>query len=89
MVLNRWKYDDEKTVLKLAKWGWLKIKLAISFVYKQTYQQGLGRHNKEELMSILNKDFSSLSDFLGELLYNRKSVCCVHCTTVRSQYKSL
>lgn len=69
MVLNRWKYDDEKTVLKLAKWGWLKIKLAISFVNKQTYQQGLGRHNKEELMSILNKDFSSLSDFLGNKTY--------------------
>ena len=78
MVVCRWKYDDDMTVFKLANWGWLKIMIARWLSNRQTYQQGLGRHSKAEIMSILNKDFKCLSTVLGSnLIILLKTVICI------------
>lgn len=69
MVINRWKYDSEMREFKLSNWSWLKLTIARWFVNSQTHQQGLGRHNKEEVMAILNKDFHSLSTYLGKFYF--------------------
>ncbi|VDI17743.1 Hypothetical predicted protein [Mytilus galloprovincialis] len=69
MVINRWKYDNEMREFKLSNWSWLKLTIARWFVNSQTHQQGLGRHTKDEIMAILNKDFHSLSTYLGKKKY--------------------
>ncbi|CAC5384905.1 unnamed protein product [Mytilus coruscus] len=69
MVINRWEYDNEMREFKLSNWSWLKLTIARWFVNWQTHQQGLGRHNKEEIMAILNKDFHSLSAYLSKKKY--------------------
>lgn len=69
MVINRWKYDNEMREFKLSNWSWLKLTIARWFVNSQTHQQGLGRHTKDEIMAILNKDFHSLSTYLGKFCF--------------------
>lgn len=81
MVVCRWNYDYHMTAFKLANWSWLKITIARWLSNRQTFHQGLGRHSKAEIMSILNKDFNCLSIILGNknyLLGDR--ICEVDCS---------
>ena len=59
--------DDEKALMKLARWRWLSIRLVTYLAGKQTYYQGIGRHSDEEVEYILRADLSALSKILGNI----------------------
>lgn len=65
MVHWRWTLDREKTCLKQANWGRLALAVSEYLQRRVTWTQGVGRHSKEELLKIVRKDFSALSDYLG------------------------
>lgn len=65
MVHWRWDFDREKICFKQANWGSLALTVSAYLQRRAAWTQGVGRHNKEELLEIVRKDFSALSDFLG------------------------
>ena len=69
IVLQRWIYNIDN-------WTFIKTAFPVpSFVLgqiskkvkAQAHGQGMGRHSKEEVMSILRGDMAALSDYLGEI----------------------
>ena len=67
VVLDRWLYDENKTIFELLKIpkfaAWLVRKLLIS---KQTHAQGMGRHSEEEVVHIARLDLEAISNYIGE-----------------------
>ena len=69
IVLQRWIYNiDNWTFIKTAfpvprfVLGQISKRLKV-----MAHGQGMGRHSKEEVMSILRGDMAALSDYLGEI----------------------
>ena len=46
---------------------WFITRVLRFFVKRQLYAQGTGRHNKQEVENIAQKDMEALSNYLGEL----------------------
>jgi hypothetical protein len=67
-VLERWYYDKEKIILRhvscvsryLIYWGFPQR------FFNQAQGHGIGRHSREDLLLILQRDLRAISDFLGE-----------------------
>ncbi|XP_055859616.1 failed axon connections homolog isoform X2 [Biomphalaria glabrata] len=67
MVVFRWVYNKEQEIIKnyVIRSPLLRIYLN-RLVYKQTYDQGIGRHSPEEVKHIMLTDLQALSDYLGD-----------------------
>ncbi|MGH8354763.1 MAG: glutathione S-transferase family protein [Pseudomonas sp.] len=76
LVYFRWLEDEGWNQVKPAFFGalpapykWFVPGLARASVRKALHGQGLGRHNREELLSFAREDLQALSDLLGAAPY--------------------
>ncbi len=67
LVLFRWLYDNDKSMLFTAfKFGKLAMWYLRRGMRKKAWAQGMGRHTEEEMAQMMEKDLQGLSDFIGE-----------------------
>jgi glutathione S-transferase len=66
-VLERWFYDKEKRILRLAQIPSVYIDwIAPRIVSKMAHAQGTGRHSREEVLGLMGEDLRAVSEFLGQ-----------------------
>ncbi|KAK6167467.1 hypothetical protein SNE40_021488 [Patella caerulea] len=81
MVLSRWYHDiykvDPPGLGLIGNW---LLPLAARMMYKQGWQQGMGRHSRDEVLHIMEEDLKAVSLFLGKnkFLFGEKP-CEVDC----------
>lgn len=69
-LLHRWVHEKEVPFLRVIKVS-LLTRLLMPIIRKrmriQAWHQGMGRHSREEVALICEKDLQALSDILGKL----------------------
>uniref|UniRef100_A0A0B7AW78 GST N-terminal domain-containing protein n=1 Tax=Arion vulgaris TaxID=1028688 RepID=A0A0B7AW78_9EUPU len=81
-VFTRWVNDKEKKIVKLA---FPSARYAIWLIHRHisraVYEQGIGRHTKDEIVHIMLTDLQALSDYLGNKPYMMgQTPCEVDCS---------
>ena len=88
LVLDRWVYQEGKHFPKLISTGSLPsllvdliLKSRAKIVQKAAFYQGIGRHSKEEVQEMIDKDLEAISTYLGSKSFFMGSEPCeVDCT---------
>jgi hypothetical protein len=69
MVVQRWVQEVSVEFFRLAfhvPLSWITVKFLVTpAVRRMALAQGMGRHTKEEVLHILRRDLTAISDFMG------------------------
>lgn len=65
LIMDRWVFDEDLNILKGAPISFVTAYFLVRRLKNMAYAQGMGRHSRDEVHHIFEKDVKAFSDFLG------------------------